>query len=72
MGRDVAAADAQQDANDAADFAEHDGFHNELHQDVPLLRADGPADTDLAGPFRDGHEHDIHDADARGNQRNRN
>ena len=29
----------------------------------PLARADGHADTDLAGALGDAHEHDVHDAD---------
>ncbi len=53
----------------AADFAEHDGLHDELRHDVALLRADRAADADLAGALGDGDEHDVHDADARGEQR---
>ena len=70
-GKDVAAEDAKARAEDAADFAEHDGFHDELNHDVPSLGADRAADADLARPFRHRDEHDIHDADARGQQRDR-
>ena len=34
-------------------------------------RADGHADADLAGAFGDRHEHDVHDADAADEQRDR-
>ena len=71
MGRHVAADDAQHDADHAANFAEHDRFHDELRHDVSLLGADGAADADFAGPLRDRDEHDVHDADAGGEQRNR-
>src|SRR5208282_4314949 len=58
----------EHDADDAADFAQHDGLHDELGHDVPLLGADGAADADLARPLGDRDEHDVHDADAGGEQ----
>ena len=35
------------------------------------LRSQGAADADLAGPLGDGRQHDVHDADAADQQRNR-
>ncbi len=53
-GRHIPATDAQKYTDDPTDFAEQNRLHDKLHQDVPFLRAHGPADTDLACPFRDG------------------
>ena len=39
-----------------------------LPRDVRSLGTQGAADADLAGPFRDGREHDVHDADAADDQ----
>ena len=36
----------------------------ELDDDAAPLGTNGPADADLPGPFGDGHQHDVHDADA--------
>ena len=38
---------------------------------MPALGAQRPADADLAGPLRDGGQHDVHDADAANDQRDR-
>src|SRR4051812_36486743 len=51
------AADA--DADGAADQAEHDGFDEELEQDVAGTGADGHAQADLARALGDGDEHDV-------------
>src|SRR3954465_6667372 len=40
------------------------GFGEELDQNRAPFRADGFANPDLAGSFRDGHEHDVHNANA--------
>ena len=39
-------------------------FHKELTDDVALARADRHADADFSCALGNGHEHDIHDADA--------
>src|SRR4029077_128675 len=49
----------------AANFAKHDGFHNELLHDVAFASADRAPDADLAGALGHGDEHDVHDADSR-------
>ena len=59
------------DAQQAADAGEHDGLDQELLGDVAPLGAQGPADADLAGPLGDGRQHDVHDADAADQQRDR-
>ena len=70
IGDDEDAADADRDraadddAEDAADHRQDDRLDEELHEDVPLARADRHADADLARPLGDAHEHDVHDADA--------
>ena len=43
----------------------------ELHQHLPLPGTDGETDTDLAGPFGDRDQHDIHDADTADQQTDR-
>ncbi len=43
----------------------------ELTQDVAPACADGQAHADLAGSFRHAHQHDVHDADAADDQRDR-
>jgi hypothetical protein len=40
-----------------------------LSQDVHVPTPDGKPDSDLAGAFSDGHQHDIHDADPPNDQR---
>src|SRR5208282_4788768 len=57
------------DTDDTADLAQHNGFHDELRHDVPFFGADGPAHPDLPRPFRHGNEHDVHDTDAGGDER---
>ncbi len=55
---------AEEDADDAADRAEHDGFKGELQQDGLFGCADRFSDADLASALGDGDEHDVHHADA--------
>src|ERR1022692_2837629 len=56
--------DAGQGTGDAAGEAHQDGLGEELGEDRLAGGSDGQADTDLVGPLGDGHQHDIHDADA--------
>ena len=60
---------AERDADHAADEREHDGFHEELLENVVVGGADGFAQADLLRAFNDGHEHDVHDADAADDER---
>src|SRR5207249_5708444 len=53
---------AKQHADDTSRTGEHHGFGEKLPDDVTAARADGLAHADLAGPLRDGHQHDVHDA----------
>src|SRR5580704_16443070 len=55
---------AEQHTDHAPSSGEHDGFGKELPDDVAATRTDGFADTNLAGALSDGHEHDVHHADA--------
>jgi hypothetical protein len=68
-GDDVAARDAQEDAQKAAELGEHDGLEEELLDDVVAARADGFAHADLARALGDADQHDVHDADARRQER---
>src|SRR5690349_15102126 len=64
LGQQVTQPDAEYHAQRAADGCEHQCLHEELRHDVRRLRADRHADADLACSFGDGHQHDVHDADA--------
>ena len=66
-----AADRAEDDADDAAHAAEHTCLDQKLGNDARTLRADGAANTDLAGALGHGDEHDVHDADAADEQRDR-
>src|SRR5262245_51687417 len=48
---DVSAQDAEHNADRAAEFAEHHGFHDELRHDISFLGADGATNADLARAF---------------------
>src|SRR5207247_4534330 len=63
--------DAEDNAGRPADFADDHRFHDELSHDVALFRAHRAPDADLASPFGDRDQHDVHDADARSQQRDR-
>ena len=54
----------------AAQQGEQNGFQQKLDQDGARLCADSLAQTDFAGAFGDGYQHDIHHADAADQQRN--
>src|SRR5688500_4877160 len=56
-------ADAEEDSGESADERERDRFEEKLKENMAALRADGHANADLARPFGDGDEHDVHDAD---------
>src|SRR5688500_15072813 len=66
----VSGRNSQDHPNDTANFAKHNGFHDELSHDVPFLRTDGAANADLLGSFGNGDQHDVHNADAGGEKRN--
>jgi hypothetical protein len=57
------------DAHQTSGDRQYERFDQELEEDARRLRADGHADADLARPFRDADEHDVHDADAADQQR---
>src|SRR5205085_12558217 len=54
-----------------ADLLEHDRLEEELLDDVVLARANRFAYADLARPLGDTDQHDVHDSNAGGQQRNR-
>src|SRR4030067_890238 len=64
-----ATPEASQAAARAAGVAENDGLQQKLDQDAPAPGAERLAQADLAGPFGHGHQHDVHDPDARHDQR---
>ena len=68
-GDDARSEKTDADTDQAADDAEQNGFEEKLALDVAFAGADGESDADLAGPFGDGDEHDVHDADAADEQR---
>ena len=53
----------------AARLGNKNGFSQELPQDVAAARADRFADADFLGPLGHANEHDVHDADAGGDER---
>jgi hypothetical protein len=55
---------AQPNAHESAEERQRHRLDQELQQHLPPPRPNGEADADLAGPLGDGHEHDVHDADA--------
>ena len=67
--RNCVSGDSQDDSDDASSNRQHQGFGQELRQDVAPLGADGHAQADFAGALGDADEHDIHDADATHEQR---
>ena len=54
----------EDEAHEAADNTENEGFKEELEHDVAGAGADGFADADFACALRNRDEHDIHDANA--------
>ena len=59
----------KQDAQRAAEQAQHDRLDEELPQDVMASGADGHAQADLPRPLGDRDQHDVHDAHAADDQR---
>ena len=57
------------DADAAAQQAERNRLDEKLQQHIAALGAEGHAQSDLARPLGDRHEHDVHDADAADDER---
>src|SRR5260370_16936593 len=57
-------AAAEQHPDDASRAGEYNSFGEELPDDVAAARADGFAHANLASALRDGHQHNVHHADA--------
>ena len=68
---DRAQHDAAGRAEHATDPGEQRGLDEELREDVAVTGADRLADADLTGALGDGHQHDVHHADAADEQRDR-
>ena len=58
-----------QHPDSSADKRQYQRFEQELHQDMPRARSDRLTQADLARSLRNGHQHDIHHADATYGQR---
>src|SRR5205814_3776451 len=67
-GDAVPSADADSDTGQPSELGQHDGLEEELPDDVALPGPDGFAHTDLARSLRDADQHDVHDADAGGQE----
>ena len=66
-----AQAGADQDAGDSPGDADQHGFAQELEENVFLGGAHGAAHPDLADTLQHRSEHDVHDADATDDERDR-
>src|ERR1035437_6062029 len=71
MGEEQRARISGDESADSAEDAHHDTLDQELRQHIRPSRADRHADSDFTRTFGDGHEHDVHDADAADDQRYR-
>src|SRR5438093_5846994 len=69
-GENAGQSEADQDSKGPTQSREKHRLDQELHQDVAPPGADRLADADLAGAFRDGDQHDVHDPDAADDQGN--
>src|SRR5436190_990286 len=69
QGEESCRTGAGGDADQAAQSAEHNGFDEELAQDIAPMRADGEANADFASPLGDADEHDVHDANPADDER---
>src|SRR5207245_3775454 len=67
-GQPAAVQDDDQDAQRAADAGQEHRLDQELGQDVTPPSPDRLPDADLARPFGDGDQHDVHDPDAADHQ----
>src|SRR5207248_10933659 len=61
--------DPREDPERGSDCGDRGGLGEELAQYVAAPRAEGLPQADLASPFRDRHQHDVHDHDAADDQR---
>ena len=68
-GKNFRGANAENDADQSANGTERNRFDQELSENITAVRAHRHARPDFAGPFRDTHEHDVHDADAADHER---
>src|SRR5690606_6643730 len=59
----------QQYANSAADYTQYQRFGQKLAEDLAVSGTHGFTDADFSRPFRNRHQHDIHDANASHQQR---
>ncbi len=62
---------AQSKANERAKDTENNRLKKELKENIATGGTDGFANADLASAFGNGNKHNIHDADAANNKRNR-
>lgn len=67
---DFGSGDAEGDSCETAEEAYHDGFDEELQEDVAAAGAYSHAEADFLGALGDRHIHDVHDADAAYEQTN--
>ena len=63
MGDKPGAGEAGQYPDNATDNREGDGLHQELADNLRATCSKGTTDTDFTRAFRDGCQHDVHDAD---------
>ena len=63
-GDEEGEAVAEGEAEEATENGKDERFEEELEEDVYTGGTDGFTDADFVGAFRDGDEHNIHDADA--------
>ena len=64
MPRSTARCNARKDSGDSTNKAREYRFDEELQQNNSPRRAKGLSHADFARSFGDGHQHDVHDADA--------
>src|SRR5664279_2841151 len=54
----------EDDAHEATDESDGEGFGKKLKEDMAAARAEGFLNTDFASALRNGDEHDVHEPDA--------
>lgn len=69
IGRAHTQYDPQHNADQTADEADHNGLDDKLQPYGAVGRAQRLAGADLPGPLGDGHQHNVHNADASHQQR---
>lgn len=62
-------SETERDPYRSTEERQHDGFGEELYDDVGIERSDGTADADFTSSFRNGYEHDVHDPYASNDER---